>query len=100
MRLLSEKGDPKEYWFEFRRKNKKTPEYKHYGNEKLKEDMWRDWIARKKMSREKREAELLAWMRNLKGPREEILEKVYSDVRYWVLGTERDDLVMDALQGR
>jgi len=93
-------GDTKEYWFEFRRKHRKTPAYKHYGNEKLKEDLWRDWIARKKMSQEKREAELLSWMRNLKGSREEIMEKVHADVRYWVLGNEKDDLVRDALRGR
>ena len=52
------------------------------------------------MSQEKREAELLSWMRNLKGSREEIMEKVHADVRYWVLGNEKDDLVRDALRGR
>ena len=97
---MTEKGDPKEYWFEFRRKYRKTPEYKHYGTEKLKEDLWRDWCARKKTSQEKKEAELLSWLRGVKGTRDEILEKVRVDVRYWVLGDEKDDLVRDALRAR
>jgi hypothetical protein len=95
-----DKGDPKEYWFEFRRKFKKTPEYKHYGNEKLKEDLWRDWVARKKMSREKREAELLSWMRSIKGTREEVMKKLRLDVRYWIVGEDKDEIVRDALRGR
>jgi hypothetical protein len=97
---LANNGDPKEYWFEFRRKHRKTPEYKHYGTEKLKEDLWRDWCARKKMSMEKREAELLSWMRGVKGTKEQVMEKVREDVRYWVMGTEKDDIVRDALRGR
>ena len=97
---MTDKGDVKEYWFEFRRKHRKTPEFKHYGTEKLKEDLWRDWCVRKKMSREKREAELLSWMRGIKGTKEELLNKVRSDVRYWVVGDEKDDIVMDALRGR
>ena len=100
LRLLAEKADVKEYWFEFRRKYRKTPEFKHYGTEKLKEDLWRDWCARKKMSREKREAELLSWMRGVKGTKEEVVDKVYADVRYWVVGDEKDDIVRDALRGR
>jgi hypothetical protein len=97
---LNEKGDPKEYWFEFKRKHRKALEYKHYGSEKAREDLWRDWVARKKTSREKREAELLSWMRGLKGSRDEILHKVHADVRYWVVGDAKDDLVNDALRAR
>jgi len=52
------------------------------------------------MSTEKREAELLQWMRGLKGTREEVMQKVKGDVRYWVLGSEKDDIVRDALRGR
>jgi hypothetical protein len=100
LRFLSEKADIKEYWFEFRRKFKKTAEYKRYGSEKQKEDLWRDWSARKKMSREKREAELLSLIRGLKGSVEEVMTKVREDVRYWVLGEEGDDIVRDALRGR
>jgi hypothetical protein len=100
LRLLAEKGDVKEYWFEFRRKHRKALEFKHYGTEKLKEDLWRDWCARKKMSREKREAELLSWMRGVKGLKEEVVDKVHADVRYWVLGDEKDDIVRDALRAR
>ena len=96
LRYLGEKADPKEYWFEFRRKHRKAPEYKHFGTEKLKEDLWRDWCARKKTSREKREAEFLSWMRGVKGTKDELR----GDVRYWVLGDEKDDIVRDALRGR
>ena len=98
--MLEQKGDSKEYWFEFKRKFRKEPEYKHFGTEKLREDLWRDWVARKKMSTEKREAELLQWMRGLKGTSEEFMQKVKRDVRYWVLGSEKDDIVRDALRGR
>lgn len=55
------------------------------------------------MSREKREVELLSWMRGIKskgGEEEEVLKKVKGDVRYWVVGEERDDIVRDALRGR
>jgi hypothetical protein len=52
------------------------------------------------MSREKREAELLSWMRNVKGSREEVADKVRLDVRYWVVGGEKDDIVRDALRAR
>ena len=100
MRLLTDKGDPKEYWFEFRKKFRKTSEFKHWGTEKQKEDLWRDWCARKKMSREKREAELLSWMRGIKGTKEEIMEKVSMDVRYWIIGDEKDEIVRDALRAR
>ena len=100
MRYLTEKADPKEYWFEFKRKHHKAPEYKHYGSEKSREDVWRDWVARKKLSREKREADLLSWMRGLKGSSEEILAKVQADVRYWVVGDDKNDLVNDALRAR
>jgi hypothetical protein len=100
LRLVNEKGDTKEYWFEFRKKNRKTLEFKHFGTEKQKEDLWRDWCARTKMSREKREAELLSWMRTLKGSEQEILDKVRMDVRYWVVGDEKDDIVRDALRAR
>ena len=100
MRLLTDKGNPEEYWFEFRRKFKKTPEYKHFGNEKLKEDLWREWCAKKKTSREKREADLLSWMRGLKGTPAEIKEKVRTDVRYWVVGDDKEDIVRDALRSR
>ena len=51
------------------------------------------------MSREKREAELLSWMRTLKGSQEDIQDKVRMDVRYWVLGDEKNDIVRDALRG-
>jgi hypothetical protein len=97
---LNEKGDTKEYWFEFKKKHRKEAEYKHYGSEKLREDLWRDWVARKKLSLEKREADLLSWMRGLKGSREEILQKVHADVRYWVVGEAKDDIVNDALRAR
>jgi hypothetical protein len=100
LRYLGEKADPKEYWFEFRRKHRKAPEYKHFGTEKLKEDLWRDWCARKKTSREKREAEFLSWMRGVKGTKDEVMAKLRGDVRYWVLGDEKDDIVRDALRGR
>lgn len=100
MRFLADKADTKEYWFEFRRKYRKALEYKHYGSEKSREDLWRDWCARKKTSREKKEADLLSWMRGLKGTQDEILEKVRGDVRYWVLGDEKDSIVTDALRGR
>jgi hypothetical protein len=98
--MLAEKADTKEYWFEFRRKYRKELAYKHFGTEKLREDLWRDWCARKKSSREKKEADLLSYMRGVKGTREEIMEKVRGDIRYWVLGDEKDDIVMDALRGR
>jgi hypothetical protein len=52
------------------------------------------------MSREKREAELLSWMRAIKGTREEIMEKATMDVRYWIIGDEKDEIVRDALRGR
>lgn len=52
------------------------------------------------MSRETREAELLSWMRGVKGPNELVLQKLREDVRYWVLGDEKDDIVRDALRGR
>ena len=52
------------------------------------------------MSREKKEAELLSWMRSLKGTAEEVTEKVRADVRYWVIGDERDEILRDALRGR
>ena len=95
-----EKGNSKEYWFEFKRKFKKAAEYKHFGSEKLREDIWRDWCARMKTSNEKREADLLAYMRGMKGSPQEILEKVRMDVRYWVLGDSKDDLVHDILRSR
>ena len=98
--MLSEKGDPKEYWFEFKRKHRKVPEYKHYGSEKLKEDLWRDWVARKKLSREKREADLLSWMKGVKGSKDEVLQKVQADVRYWVIGDEKEAIVNDVLRTR
>ena len=100
LRFLAEKADPKEYWFEFRRKHRKAPEYKHYGSEKLREDVWRDMIARKKTSREKREMELLSWMKGIKGNADELMEKVQMDVRYWVIDDDRDSIVRDALRRR
>jgi len=39
-------------------------------------------------------------MRGLKGSREEILAKVQADVRYWVVGDDKNDLVNDALRAR
>jgi hypothetical protein len=53
-----------------------------------------------KSSREKREAELLSWLRGVKGGREEVLQKVRMDVRYWVVGDAKDDLINDALRSR
>jgi len=53
-----------------------------------------------KTSREKREAELLSWLRGVKGPHEEVVQKVRMDVRYWVVGDAKDDLVQDASRSR
>jgi hypothetical protein len=100
LRFLTQKANPKEYWFEFRRRFRKEPEYKHFASEKVREDVWRDWCARMKSSREKREAELLSWLRGVKGGREEVLQKVRMDVRYWVVGDAKDDLINDALRSR
>ena len=42
----------------------------------------------------------MLWMRDLKGSRQEIEDEVHGDVRYWVLGDDKDDIVRDALRNR
>jgi hypothetical protein len=57
-------------------------------------------IARKKTSKEKREMDLLSWLKGVKGNGNEVMEKVRMDVRYWAIDGDRESLVRDALRGR